>query len=468
MNPFQRSDSGSRSNLFRPLVWLSLPVLAEHALHILVGMTDTYIANHLIDTSGLSAEALDKTHGLNAAAGAAVGSVTYMLWFMGLIVSSIGTGSTAIIARAVGARHRRLANKVCGQSILLAGIVGLGLGLVLWLGAPVITSWASLEDDAGIFFTQYLQILAFGCPLAVLMFTANASLRGAGDTLTPAVAMITVDVVNLILSMSLAWGWMGLPELGFKGIAIGTSVAYIVGGMLQIIVLLTGRGGLKLFWHRLSPDVHTIKRILKIGMPSGGEGLLMWMGNFAVLKVVNGLGNTPATAHNLAIRIESLSYMSGFAIAVAVATMVGQNLGAKDPIRARKSAIGGYLLGGGIMFLFGLVFIIFGKVLAGCFTTDPIVISQTATCLFYTGFIQTGFAASIIFGSALRGAGDTRWVMLLNLTSILLIRCGGIWLLGWMGTNLSQIWMVLCAELVVRGGLMVGRFATGRWIHLRV
>jgi putative MATE family efflux protein len=468
MDPFQRSKVFSRSNLFRPLVWLSLPVLAEHALHILVGMTDTYIANHLIETSGLSAEALDEAYRLNSAAGAAVGSVTYMLWFVGLIVSSIGTGSTAIIARAVGARHRRLANKVCGQSILTAGVSGLGLGLALWFGAPVITSWSNLQDDAGAFFTQYLQLLAFGCPLAVLMFTANASLRGAGDTRTPAVAMMTVDGVNLILSMSLAWGWFGLPVLGFKGIAIGTSVAYIVGGMLQLIVLLMGRGGLKLFWHRLSPDVRTIKRILKIGLPSGGEGLLMWLGNFAVLKVVNGLGNTPATAHNLAIRIESLSYMSGFAIAVAVSTMVGQSLGAKDPIRARKSAVCGYLLGGGIMFLFGVIFITSGELLAGWFTRDPMVISETATCLFYTGFIQAGFAASIIFGSALRGAGDTQWVMWLNLTSILLIRCGGVWLLGLMGTNLSQIWMVLCAELVVRGGLMVGRFAKGQWTHVRV
>lgn len=449
-------------------MWLSLPVLAEHALHILVGMTDTYIANHLIDTSGLSGEALEEAHRLNAAAGAAVGSVTYMLWFVGLIVSSIGTGSTAIIARAIGARHRRLANKVCGQSILTAGIAGVGLGVGLGCLASQITSWASLEGDAGAFFTQYLQILAFGCPLAVLMFTANASLRGAGDTLTPAVAMITVDGVNLVLSMSLAWGWLGLPALGFKGIAIGTSAAYVVGGMLQIGVLLIGRGGLKLFWHRLRPDFHTIRRILKIGLPSGGEGFLMWVGNFAVLKVVNGLGNTQATAHNLAIRIESLSYMSGFAIAVAVATMVGQSLGAKDPSRARQSAIFGYLLGGGIMVLLGLVFITSGQWLASCFTTDPMVISQTATCLFYTGFIQFGFAASIIFGSALRGAGDTQWVMLLNLTSILLIRCGGVWVLGLMGTTLSQIWMVLCAELVIRGGLMVGRFTTGRWIHVRV
>lgn len=454
--------------LLRPLVVLALPVLAEHALHIIVGMTDTYIANNLFSTSGVVGAALDEAHRLNAAAGAAVGSVTYMLWFIGLIVSAIGTGSTAIIARAVGARHRSLANKVAGQSILAALVAGVLLGLFVWVSAPLIASFTDLPPDAATYFTQYLRILAFGCPFAVLMFTANACLRGAGDTVTPAAAMITVDTVNLALSTVLAWGLIGMPALGFKGIAIGTAAAYVAGGLLQMTVLLVGRGGIRLFIHRLRPDVHTLRRILRIGIPSGSEGFLMWIGNFAVLKVVNELGNVSATAHNLAIRIESLSYMSGFAIAMATATMVGQSLGAKDPSRARRAALLGYALGGAIMVALGIAFIVSGTSFARFFTDDPQVIEQTAVCLFYTGFIQAGFAGAIVFGSALRGAGDTKWVMILNLASILLVRCGGVYVLGLLGTNLSQVWVVLCLELMVRGLLLFGRFATGKWVHVKV
>src|SRR5438067_4896471 len=89
--------------LLRELLWLAMPVMAEQVLHMLVGLTDTYLANHLPNEA--------------AAATAAVGTISYILWFIGLIVGAIGAGSTAIIARAKGARHRSLANSVAGQSV---------------------------------------------------------------------------------------------------------------------------------------------------------------------------------------------------------------------------------------------------------------------------------------------------------------------------------------------------------------
>ncbi|MBC7783007.1 MAG: MATE family efflux transporter [Burkholderiales bacterium] len=460
--------AADKSPLLKPLVMLAIPVLAEHALHILVGMTDAYVANNLIRTGGLSGAALENAHKVNSAAGAAVGSIIYITWLVGLIVSSIGSGATAIISRAIGAKHRRLANRVCGQSILAAGVAGIALWAVSGLLAEPLATLTRLPPDAAAYFASYIRILCFGFPFAVLMFTANSCLRGAGDTVTPAVAMITVDVVNVALSTSLTWGLFGMPELGFKGIAIGTTCAYVAGGVLQTAVLLIGRGGIRLFVHRLRPDWHTIRRILRIGLPSGSEGLLMWIGNFIVLQTVNSLGAISATAHTLAIRIESLSYMSGFAVATAVATTVGHNLGAQRPDRARRAAYIGYGIGAAMMAGLGVLFVCFSTWWARLFSDDPAVIEQTARCLFRTGFIQAGFASAIIFGSALRGAGDTRSVMFLNLVSILILRCGGVYVLGYFGADLPTIWIILCAELVVRGGLMYLRFTTGKWMHVKV
>src|SRR5271155_5849393 len=101
--------------LLRALLWLALPVLAENILHMLVGLTDVYLASHL------------PVRTVAAAATAAVGSITYVLWLIGLIAGAIGTGSTAIIARAIGARHQSLANSVCGQSVLASVLTGLGM-----------------------------------------------------------------------------------------------------------------------------------------------------------------------------------------------------------------------------------------------------------------------------------------------------------------------------------------------------
>jgi putative MATE family efflux protein len=252
------------------------------------------------------------------------------------------------------------------------------------------------------------------------------------------------------------------------GIAYGTTLAYIVGGTLQVVVLLSGRRRLRLHAHRLRPEWLTMKRVLRIGLPSGAEGLMWWIANFAVIGTVNRLGDAAATAHSLAVRVESFSYMSGMAVGTAVATLVGHSLGAGDPQRARRVGYVGYAAGGGIMTFAGATFVLFSHWWAGLFTQDPAVRRLTAECLFLTGFIQFGMAASIIFGSALRGAGDTVAAMLSTLGSVVLIRCVGVTLAGWWGATLRQIWMILCVELVCRGLLLFARFAAGRWRTARV
>ena len=111
----------SNRALLRELLYLALPVLAEQMLHMGVGLTDTWLANHVVRLpGGASSSMIDAARAQMAAAAAAVGTVSYFLWFIGLITGAIGTGSMAIIARATGARHRSLANGICGQSVSAA------------------------------------------------------------------------------------------------------------------------------------------------------------------------------------------------------------------------------------------------------------------------------------------------------------------------------------------------------------
>ncbi len=452
-----RPAADGNASLLRQIMFLALPVFVEHTLHTLVSMTDSYLANHL------SKDAAEAT--------AAVGTITYLFWFIGLFAGAVGTGSTAIVARAIGARHRGAANRVVGQSILFALVLGSMLGIVLYAVSDPLARAAGLSDVAAAYAAQYLRIISPAVPMIVTLFVANACLRGSGDTVTPATAMFVVDVVNAVLSFSLVYGWMGLPEIGFAGIAIGTLVAYICGAMMQIVVLLMGRKQLRLYLHRLRPNPHDLRRIIRIGLPSGLEGAIMWTSNFFVLRVVNSMDVTSiaGAAHNTTIRIEALSYMSGYAFAVAASTIVGQSLGMKRPTRAVRAAYLCYLVGGGLMTLLGLLFIAFPHVFAALLTEPGPVADLTAQTLRITGVCQIGFAAQIIFGGALRGAGDTLWAMLLNLSSVVLIRLAGVLVVGaYLGWGLGAVWWVLVVDLMLRGGLMFARFAGGRWKTIKV
>ena len=455
--------------LVRHLLLLALPVFAEHLLHVFVGWTDTYLANHLVRTSGLAGDELARAREANAAATAAVGTISYVGWFIGLLVGAIATGSTAIIARAVGAKHRALASSVCGQSITAAVVMGIVTGAVLFAFAPQVAQISQLQGQAARYALDYLRLLCLAMPFTMLMFVAGACLRGAGDTLTPAIAMIVVDVVNIVTSVGLTYGLWGFPRMGFHGIATGTAIAYVAGGVLLLVALVRGRGGIRLYLHRLRPHWTTMKRLLRIGLPGGVEGVLQWAANFGVLLVVNNLSNAVSAAHIITIRVESISYMAGFAAATAAATMVGQSLGMRDPRLARRYGYAAYLLGGGLMTLCGLSFIVFGRLWARAFSADPQIVDLTAKCLFITGWIQPAFAAAMIFGASLRGAGDTLVVMLYNLASITLVRLVGVILVAraW-GYGLPAIWAVLSFELCIRAALMYRRFAAGRWQEIRV
>lgn len=443
--------------LFPALLLLALPVVAENMLHMMVGLTDVYLASHLPTNA--------------APATAAVGSIGYVLWLIGLIAGAIGTGSTAIIARAIGAKHQSLANSVCGQSVTASVLVGILLAALFVGGAVPAAAMTGLEGDAHTYALFYIRILSLCLPFSILMYAASACLRGAGDSGTPAVAMIVVDVVNMVVSTALARGWWGLPVMGFRGIAVGTVIAYIVGGVLLFAILLSGRGRLRLYWHRLRPHWLTLKRITRIGLPSGAETLLTWVAQFLVVIVINSADptNVMSAAHIIAIRVEALSYMIGFACATAAATLVGQSLGMDDPVRARRAAYLAYAVGAGAMTLCGILFFFFGRVFTGVMTNVPAVADLAATCLFITAFTQPGFAAAIIFAGALRGAGDTIWVMVLNLATILLVRLAGVLIVGWwLGMGLAAIWIVLAGELSIRGTFVFLRFLHGGWKHARV
>jgi putative MATE family efflux protein len=456
--PLAKPASESNAVLLRQVLALALPVLAEQVLNMCVGINDTYLANHL------PAHAAD--------AGAAVGTITYFIWFLGLLVASIGTGSTAIIARAKGALHKSLANKVTGQSISAAVIIGIAVGFLMFVFAPQTAAATELQGLAGPMALSYLRLLSWSLPPYMLMFVANACLRGGGDTATPAASMIFVNILNMVASFALTRGWWGLPVLGFQGIALGTMIAYVTGGILQFIILCIGTRGAKLYLHRLPPHWHTIKRLLRIGIPAGMEGMISWGANFVVIAVINAMdpSNVSSAAHMNTIRLESLSFMSGIAFATAAATLVGMSLGQKNPRRAERAAYLSYAVGGGIMTLCGILMITLGRYPAEWLSAgDPRIVDLTTRCLFITGFIQSGFAASLIFGGALRGAGDTLVVMVLNLSTQLTLRCLGVVVVGlWLNLGLTGIWKVLAGELFIRGCITYIRFRQGGWKLIQV
>lgn len=466
-------------------IWiLSWPILVESFLNSLVGLTDTVLA------AGLGEQPTD-----------AIGAAAYMMWLIGLVVMSIGMGATTLIARSVGARRMAVANAVLGQSLIVSVIAGILTGLIVAATVDVGAALMSLKGEAARAFRDYLLIVSLGVPLTAVLFTGIACARGVGDSIRPLWIMVVVNIVNIVSSWILSGvDWqvasssgevrtlLSNPfgfEMGISGIALGTVLGQFVGALMVLRMAIGGTWGIRLRARRLRPHWHTIRRIVRIGLPNLFETFGMWIGNYAVMLFVGWLGVTGLMgAHIVAIRIEAFSFLPGFAMGAAAATLAGQYLGAGSPAMARKAIWICTGIAGTTMGLTGLIFVIFPRAIVGVFSSQPTHLEVAPALLIISGLVQIPFAASIVWRSALRGAGDVRSVMLMTWWTTYFVRLPLAYLLSgvdiplgggrvfenpvpWEPT-LAGLWIGLCAEIVVRAVLFGRRFMSDQWTSKRV
>lgn len=493
-------------------IWVvAWPILVESYLNSLVGLTDTMLASQVSE-----------------AATDAIGVASYFIWFVGLIAMALATGATGLVSRSIGKHRLAVASAAVGQTFLVAILSGLVVGAVMVALAPFIADLVNLRDEARSAFIGYLRIVALGTPMSSVLFSGIACLRGAGDSFRPLVAMALCNVVNMVSSFVLA----GVPlqtsklnesgelitrqiipavpgfEMGINGIAIGTLLAHAVGAAMITMFLVRGRSGVRLRWARLRPHKATMHRLLRLGAPNFAESLGMWMGNFLVVMFVGwlalaerqagGSGEGVFGSHIWGIRIEAFSFLPGFAMGMAAATLAGQYLGAGSPARARTAVIKCACIGAGVMGLMGLGFIAFPSQIIGLFTAQPAHLELVPRLLVICGIIQIPFGVALVVRSALHGAGDVKFVMFLTWFATYGIRLplayaiSGVDVYAWgkdaatgemvqrvilenpfphiegVSGTLGGLWIALCAEIALRGVLFAARFIHGGWVKARV
>ncbi len=428
----------------------------EHVLNFLVGFVDTALAGHL---------SVEATNAISVAA--------FVAWLMRLMQMAVAIGSTALVARAIGGRHKRLANAVVGQSVVMALIVGLISTVVVFAIANPIARFSNLTGEDLRLAVVYLNIVAIGAVGSSVLAVTTAVMKGAGDTRTPFWIMVIVNVVNVIVSYTLVHGMGPTGGMGVAGIAIGTTVAWSLGAVIALVVLVRGWGGVKLHLPRLKPHWHTVRRIIRIGMPNFFESIGMWSGNFLVLGIVGLLGAAGAGAawgaHMIAIRVEAISFMPGFAIGTAAATLTGQYLGLGDQVRARKAAGLCCIMGAAIMTVFGFAFIFAPEPMVRLVTNEEELLNTAPRLLQIIGPVQLFLGTYMILAQALRGAGDTTVTMAITFASIFFIRLPAAYVLGiTMGLGLEGVWYAMAGELIIRALLFTARYMHGGWTRIMV
>lgn len=407
---------------------------------------------------------------LGAAAITAVGLSMLPLEYSIHLFQALSVGTTALVARFTGAGEGHKGGVVLRQSLIMSMGVMLIIGVVFYIFAPQIIVLMGAEVDVIEMGINYLRILVPGFVFMLFRMVVNSALRGVGDTKTPMVANVIVNICNAIGNYILIFGKLGLPAMGVNGAAISTSIARFVGALLLLILFARRHPAL---WAEtiksLRPDWKVMKRIGRVGLPASAEQLMQRLAQVFYLRIVASLGTVAFAAHQIALRAESISYMPGFGFAIAATALVGQNLGANRPRQAKKSGLAAWKVSATVMGVMGIVMFIFSRQFIMIFSPDPDIIELGSICLKIIAFAQIPMATGFVLAWGLRGAGDTRPVFFSTALATWIGRLAGAYFFVIvLDMGLAGAWYAMVLDWGMRATFMAVRFLGGKWSEVKV
>lgn len=435
-------------NIRQQVFALALPVVLSSLLQRSVGIVDIFLVG-----------------GLGASSIAAVGIAQIMVFVVMSVSWGINVGVTVQVAQLWGAERKGDAAKAAYQAILLAvcaaafiTVLGLSFGdrIALLLGANAEVHGILLDYTKVIF-----SFIIFTISINVL----TGIMHGTADTKTPLYAIMIVNVLHVVVAYPLIYGLYGFPKLGVKGAAIAIAISESMGAIFLLIRSLHKRYIIP----SRDLDFKYTAMTFKIGYPIFIDRLLQNAGSLMFAKVILLYGTAVYAAHQVGLAIEAFSFMPGYGIAVAAATMVGQNLGAGKPDHARISAYEANRLAVMLMAAMGLVFFFFPYGLLRAFTNDPEVINYGILYMKIVAFAQVPLAITMVVAGSLRGAGDTGFIMFATIAGMWFVRLPiAAFLAVVVKTEIRLVWSVMIADWIVRMSLLLWRYRKESWGRLEI
>ena len=332
----------------------------------------------------------------------------------------------------------------------------------------------NLDGDSYQIVVTFLRTDAIGQLFFGFCLIGTAALRGAGDMRSPVLILGAVNLLNIVASTSFVFGAGPIEPMGINGIATGTVTARIAGGLLTVFCLARGIKGLQLHGDMLRPHLTDIRRILRIGVPAAVDGAGVWVGHSIFLMIVARLGEKDVgkanlAAHIIGVQVEALTYLPATAWGYAVASLVGQALGAGKPELARRlghEAVRQCTMLAGCS---ALVYLIAAPQIYQLMTSEPLVRQVGVPALRFLSWYQIPLVIMIVYQHALRGAGDTRSAMWINALGLAFVRIPVAWLFGiYFDWGLIGAWSGMTLDVTARALVTWMRYSHGHWLKLEV
>jgi len=434
-------------SLNRAILLLAIPMVLEMVLESLFAVVDVFWVGRL-----------------GADAVATVGLTESLLSLVFAVGLGLSLSTTAMVARRIGEKDSH------GAAVAGAQAIFLGLGVSLLIGIPCFLYAAELLHLMGaspaIVATGsgYARIALGGSGVVLLLFLNNAIFRGAGDAAIAMRLLWVSNIINLILDPCFIFGLGPFPKLGVTGAALATFTGRSIGVLYQFYRLLRGTERIRILRSQIRVQWDVLVRLVRVSLTGILQFAIAHTSWIGLVRIISVFGSAALAGYTIAIRIVIFVIMPSWGLSNAAATLVGQNLGARQPERAQISVwrTGFY----NMVFLgaVGVFFLIFATPIVRLFTNDPEVVPLAASCLRILSYGNIGYAYGMVMLQAFNGAGDTVtptvvnffgfWLLEIPLAYVLALR------MGWK-ENGAYVSIVVAECAIALAGVLL--FRRGKW-----
>ena len=402
---------------------------------------------------------------LSAFAVAAVGVGLQSLMFVFALLTIFHVGTNALISRFYGAGQLRRASLALSTLYIFAFLLSLFVAPLWYFGSSELYILFGMAKEVTILGQGYVQILTLMMPFIFVKLVFITALSATGDTTTPMYVKLVSIALNIGLNYILIFGNFGFSALGVEG----ASIATVIVNMLELFVyIFLYTKGKMIFIPIVRFSKKLLHRALKVGLPASLERGLT-MGSFMLFTaIIADYGTEAMAGYQIGLRIEGLAFMPGIGFTIAAMALMGQGLGAKRPEQAREDVMLVLKYAVGLMFFLSFFMIFTPQFLVQFFTNDLKTIEQASLYLQIVGLSQIPLAFNFVLSGALRGAGDSRRTLRINLTSLWLVRIVPAFILSWYFQNILWVYIAMISDTLIKALLLWRAFNIGEWKRIKV
>lgn len=435
--------------LSRAIFLLAIPMVFEMLFESLFAILDIYFVSHIGDgDTAISIVGFTE-------------SVMTLIYAIGI---GVAMGTTGLVSRRIGEKKDKEAAIGASQAILLGIFLSLFIAIPGVLFPDRILDLMNAEQEIIDNGKTYMMLMLGGNVLIILLFINNAIFRSAGNPVLSMRVLIIANLINIVLDPCFIFGIGPFPELGVTGAAVATNIGRGIAVAYQFYLMLKGKGKIKLKWEYFRIRIEIIKKVLFL---SGG-GILQFLiatSSWIFLYSILGEYKREVTAgYTIGIRIFVFFLLPAWGLSNAVSTLVGQNLGANNPDRAKRAVMYTGAVNSIYMFCIMLLFLLAPGYLVSFFETSERSFEVAVTCMRVISLGMVFYGFQMVLGQAFNGAGDTYTPTWLNFIAFWLIEIPVAYYLantaGW--EEKGVFWAILIAETVLFF-LSLFIFSRGKW-----